>query len=614
MLSRMTAASAARSATIDPPSRPAAKLTGHVERHPPRAYLPALTIGSIWFGVASWLTLAEHQTYNSTSRDIGVYLQVLWNTAHGRPYATTLLESNRVHLAEHVAPLLALLSPLYAIVPDPRWLFVVQLLSLALSAVPVYLLARSLLGGVWAPTLVMAAYFAMPTLIEVAFDAFYPITFSALPVAWSAYLLLIGRRRPGAACALLALLIEEEVALTVIGLGLVLLARTRTRWLGLALAATAGLFLALLSTAVMPRFHEPSTVPLGQNRTAGHFDELRKDPSSVLARLVIDTLPNAARWLLAPTGGLPLLAPQVLAIQAPHAATLLLADKQGRYRRHWAAPLLPVIWLATVAGLSRLRRGQPRRIGMAVLLVAAAASYVADSSLPGGGTYEPDDIVWTDRSEQIDDLVRTVPPDASVVASRRVLGHLAGRSDLYVFPASYAGELWPPDRQPNAYVFDLTNDQTREALLGRQSPLRADAPYALRMAGPDALMLIDRPPPPDHAVGGQVGPFELLGYDLRRRARTDSTSVTLHWQIRRQPAPGTRLARVVAGTRVLAEDRGPHLGALMPAAQWRIDRIVLDRVSFDSRAEPSPRLELWWTDRPESPGPPDVTLDLASAP
>src|SRR5205085_1421678 len=106
---------------------------------------------------------------NSTSRDIGVYLQMLWNTAHGRPFQTTLLESNRVHLAEHVALLLPALSPAFAVAPDARWLFGAQSAMLALAAMPVYLLARRLLGGVLLPTLFVAAYFAMPTVTEIGF-------------------------------------------------------------------------------------------------------------------------------------------------------------------------------------------------------------------------------------------------------------------------------------------------------------------------------------------------------------------------------------------------------------------------------------------------------------
>ena len=77
--------------------------------------------------------------------------------------------------------------------------------------------------------------------------------------------------------------------------------------------------------------------------------------------LLAGRLPRAARWLLAPTGGLSLLAPQVLIADAPQAATLLLADKGERFRRHWTAPMLPTIWLAAVTGYATLR-GRPLRL------------------------------------------------------------------------------------------------------------------------------------------------------------------------------------------------------------------------------------------------------------
>lgn len=566
------------------------------QRRPRRLELvPALCLGLIWWAVASWIAVAEHETYNSTSRDIGVYLQVLSNTASGRPYATTLLESNRIHLAEHVAPLLALLSPAYAVVPDPRWLFILQQAVLAASAIPVYVLARRLIGGAWLPTLVVAAFFAMPTLVEVALDAFYPITFAALPIGWSAYFLLTRRVRPGVACALVALLVEEEAALTVLGLGAFLLLRSPRR-AGLALLATATVSLVTLSGVVMPRFHEPSTVPTAGNRTSGHFDDLRRDPGHALETLVGQRVPLAMRWLIAPTGGVPLLAPQVLAIDLPHAAVLLLADKEGRYRRHWAAPMLPVIWLATVVGLARLRRPALRLIGAALLVVGAGISYVADSSLPGGGDHEADDVVWTARAEQLDYLVRMVPPDASVAASRRVLAQLADRPEFYVYPPSYAGKLWPPERRVQAYVLDVTNDQTREALAGPESPLRASRPYAIHLAGQTALGLTERSDPPERPVGRDIGSVRLEGYD----ARPDDAGIdlTLHWRVIRRPSRVlTRFARVVDGSDAVSfEERGTALDTVFPSTVWSSGQVILDRVHVPPAHLRPVRVETGWID------------------
>jgi uncharacterized membrane protein len=548
------------------------------ERLPP--WLLSVLIGLVWFVVATWITIAEHQTYNSTSRDIGVYLQVLWNTGHGRPYQTTLLEANRVHLAEHVAPLLALISPAYAWAPDPRWLFVVQQAGLALSAVPIYLFARRRLGGTWLPTLVIAAFFAMPTLDEIAFDAFYPVTFTALPLAFAGYLLFSGRWRAGVACALLAPLIEEEAAVTVIGLGIVVLLvlRGARRW-SVPLLVVGTLWLAALAFTFMPAFHEPSTLPSSaDSRTVGHFDHLRRNPTEVLGDLLTNRVPLAARWLLAPTGGVALLAPEILLIDAPHAATLLLADNEGRYRRHWASPMLPFIWLAVVAGLARLRRPPLRLAGIAALVVGSVASYAVDSSLPGGDDYEAEDVVWTERAEQLDHLVATVPPGVSVSASRRALGHLADRSELYVYPPSYQGKLWPPERRIAVHVLDLTNDQTWDRLGGRESPLRASRPYAIWLAGSDALLLTDTPPMPDVLLEAELAGVRLDGYELQ----WDGEAIDLAARWSAPDRIGRRLTREVrlvdvAGA-VVAEQRGSVLDELLPTDDWPVGQVVLDRV------------------------------------
>ena len=109
-------------------------------------HLPAVAIGLLWLAFSSWTVIAEHATYNSTSRDLPVYLQVIWNTAHGKPFHTTVLENNRLHLSEHVAPLLAAFAPAYAALPDPSWLLMLQQCSLAAAGIPVYLLARRAFG------------------------------------------------------------------------------------------------------------------------------------------------------------------------------------------------------------------------------------------------------------------------------------------------------------------------------------------------------------------------------------------------------------------------------------------------------------------------------------
>jgi uncharacterized membrane protein len=575
------------------------------------AALPSLVVGLVWIGVASANSIAELATFNSTSRDIGVYLQMLWNTGHARPFQTTLLEANRVHLAEHVALLLPALSPLYALRPDPRWLFVAQTVVLALAAVPVYLLARRRLGGALLPTLFVGGYFLMPTVTEVAYDAFYPVIWSALPIAFAAYYLLTDRVRPGIALALLAIPIEEEAGLAVFGLGLLLTLRRGHRLLGVALAGLAALWLGLVAMVVMPRFHEPSTLPTsGENRTVDHFAALRELPRETLTDLMTQRVPRATRWLLAPTGGLPLLAPQVLIVDLPQAATLLLADKGERFRRHWTAPMLPTIWLSAVVGYAALQ-GRPLRVlGIGLLAAGTVTTFLLDSNLPGGGDYDPADVAWSERAAQHAYLVQRVPSGASVAASRRFLGAVADRAELYVFPPGYAGRLWPPERRAQVYLLDLTNDGTWEALSGRQSPLRANRPYAIWLAGADAMMLLDRAPRPATVLDRDVGVMRLHGLD----ARWDGTmlEVELHWQVMSQPAVPLTRRLTVSNARgdVAADAVGLVLDALFPTHQWPVGQVVIDRVRLPTGDVVPDQVRIGW-ERADGAGDfVDLSLDL----
>ena len=449
----------------------------------------ALGAGALFAVVTTVLTWTEHATYNSTSLDIGVYTQLVWNMAHGHPFETTLLLQNRLHLAEHIALLLQPLAPLYGLAPDVRILLLLQQTALGLSGLPVYWLARRRLNGPLA-LLVVLGYYLMPALTEVALDAFYPIVLAALPVGLASAWALSGRPRSAALAVLLAMLWEEEAALLAIGLGLYLLVRCRpVRRLGLAVLVAAVLWLGLAEGLVMPRYQQPSTA--GQDtRAQGHFEQLRAQPLGWLGNVALNRLDpdlvrtsglvrrfgqlapcqqpgqcSALRWWLYPTGGLALLSPPTLLMAAPEAATVLIADKPGRFRRHWVAPMLPVIWLAVALGLALLARRRLQLGAAGLLLAAMLVFYYLDSSLPLGSQYEATDVVMTPLGEDLARLGAMIPDGASVLATRRGLAHLTNRRFVYVYPPrDYGAGLWPPAALPDYALIDLRGRDSADLL------------------------------------------------------------------------------------------------------------------------------------------------------
>jgi uncharacterized membrane protein len=474
----------------------------------------AVALAGLFVLVTTAVTWAEHETYNSTSLDIAAYSHLLWNTAHGSPFETTLLLHNRLHLAEHVALLLLPLAPLYGLWPDTKPLLLLQQTALAASGLPIFWLACRQLGPWWA-LLTLGCYYGMPTLAEVALDAFYPIAFAALPVGAALALALSGWQRAAALLSLFALLLEEEAALVALGLAFYLLVfGSSARRIGASLFAAALVWLVLAETVAMPAFSQPNAGG-AETRPEGHFRQLLANPSSwvgtvVATRLEPDLLRglgpsarggpppcpqpgqcSALRWWLYPTAGLALLSPQVLSIAAPPAAALLLADRPGRFRRHWSAPILPVVWTAAVFGLAKL--GRRRALGLAggvLLLAASLVMYRLDSPLPLGTQFEASDVVPSASSADLRRLAACIPEGASVAASRRGLAHLANRHEIHVFPLrDYSPALWPANRLPAYLLLDLRNADTVRELESPSSPLRTSPPYQEARRTPNALLL-----------------------------------------------------------------------------------------------------------------------------
>ena len=46
------------------------------------------------FVLFAYVAVRQHDTFHTRARDMGIYAQVMWNTSHGRPFASTLLADN----------------------------------------------------------------------------------------------------------------------------------------------------------------------------------------------------------------------------------------------------------------------------------------------------------------------------------------------------------------------------------------------------------------------------------------------------------------------------------------------------------------------------------------
>ena len=548
----------------------------------------ALVLAGAYAVAISWLAVAQHATFHTRARDMGIYAQVLWNTGHGRPFGSTLLADNSLHLAEHVAPMLALLAPLYALVPDPRLLLVLQQLCLAGAGLVLFGWARRRVGALVALAL-LAGYYAMPAMSRVALSEFHPIKMAALPMALGVAATLDGRVRAAAAWLVLGLLFEEETAPLVGAAGAYLLLKHRKRT-GLAVGALAAAWLLAVVLVVMPAFGDRATLARAEgNRTADHFDQVRGNPAVALEWLAGARGAEAALWLLAPTAGLALAAPEVLALAGPTFAGLFLQDREGTFAGHWSAAMLPVFWFAAAAGLARLAgRAGPRRsavlgLGAAAVLVASGLSYARFSHFPGGRGFDGDHFAWTEHEADLARAVALVPPEARLDATRRVVPHLAHRREVYQFPNTfYSAPMRPDLRRIETFLLDLTDSPTRRALdpTDQDTVLTRSPRQHVRRFGEDVLLLTRERPTPSVAADARFGgALKLNGWDVERSP--GRVIVRPHWEPVARPGAWTRVAELVGpDDRAVAGAAASPLEPYLPPARWDRGQVIVDSLDL----------------------------------
>ncbi|HNC75638.1 MAG TPA: DUF2079 domain-containing protein, partial [Elusimicrobiota bacterium] len=100
----------------------------------------ALLLAAVFAAVTIAFKLIQFNSLQTQLYDLGETSNVLWNTFHGRPFWTSVMEEN--YLGQHFAPALALLGPLVVVTGSAGSLIVVQCLVFAAATVGVFVFAR----------------------------------------------------------------------------------------------------------------------------------------------------------------------------------------------------------------------------------------------------------------------------------------------------------------------------------------------------------------------------------------------------------------------------------------------------------------------------------------
>jgi len=421
-----------------------------------RAWIVAVGIGVVcWTAALFEIARDRYANFRFARYDLGNMVQAVWSTAHGRPLEQTngYTGEELSRLSGHVDPILAALAPLWIVAPSPVTLIAVQIVAVALGAVPLFLLGRRHLGARPA-ALVALAYLAYPWVAWTAVDAFHPVTLAIPLFLTCVWALDADRLVPFVVAAVFAAATGELMALPIAGLGIWYAFARGRRVAGVVIAAASIAWVGIALRVVVPHFsggdspfygvyREIGSTPFGVARTA------LTDPSRIVVAATHGSDFLYVILLALPVGGLFVLAPGMAAVALPQLSANVLAgiDWTTDPHSHYIAGIVPFLFAAICLGLASRPPERRMRLALLVLTVSLASSVMAGPwpgavGVPASYRTQPS----PEHLSALRAAVALVPDDAPVTATSTVGGRLSARRYIYTVPVLGRAEWVVLDR------------------------------------------------------------------------------------------------------------------------------------------------------------------------
>lgn len=453
-------------------------------------FLIVLLAAATYASYFSYHTVVHHRNVLSSSLDLGLEENVIWNALHhGSLFRTTPYGGpNGNLLGEHAAYLSYAIAPLYGLHQSAETILILQSSLIGAAAIPLYLVARQYLGP-WLSCLVAVLYvFYPPVHGSNLYDFHYP------PLApfflWFTLFFVLRRRTiPAVIFAILSLSVREDVSFGLMIFGVFLMLTNRRARAGLWLAGAGALYFVAMKLVIMPiqrGGHEAfihqyaGLVGEGTHGFSGVMKTVLGNPVFTLDVLLDREKLIYILEIFLPLAFFPLRRPIGLLCCVPGFLFTLLSTGYRplyqisfQYTAHWTTYL----FIALIANLAWLGQ-QARRRGLlgaawqrgwivALALAMLVTSYqlgalIQHHAARGGfgiyhfGTTAED---WERRSN-LHALLDKVPRDAKIVSSENIVPQVSNRAFAYtlrmgIADADYLLFSMPPGGDERAKVMEV---------------------------------------------------------------------------------------------------------------------------------------------------------------
>jgi uncharacterized membrane protein len=447
------------------------KLKPSEEQALPPLLILAIILYTIIFSIYSIL---KYYGFRAYGMDLGVYAQALWTTLHGRFFYETpdlYWNPGGSFFGVHFAPLMFLLLPIYAILPRPETLLVLQSFVLGLGALPLYWIARDITSSTEKAIIVALWYLSYAplhgvNLYDFHLEAFLPALFLFsywffYSKKWVKYLFSVFLVTFTIDYASLILLFFAIYWLIYYRSDLLkTFTKRRAENKGALFMALLTLVLSILTFALAFKTieifgPEPlTTSPLWPHLGTKFSDIVLGllDPGKVLAALSYDYWYKLAyvSVIFAPVLFLNFMSLLPMIMTIPWFAISLLSTNPTFYSLGWqyVANIVPFIFLAVVFSCQSIDLKKLRKyfvIGFIISLLLTPINPITQHQ-PLGAAYMPP--ILNEHTKLLHEIIRLIPENATITTQNNIFPHLVQKGLVY---------LWLPQGVlPEFILLDIT--------------------------------------------------------------------------------------------------------------------------------------------------------------
>ncbi|HEY6561567.1 MAG TPA: DUF2079 domain-containing protein [Polyangiaceae bacterium] len=423
-----------------------------------RRALPWLVVIAAASGYAAFTgywTIVQHQRLATASYDLGIYDNLMYNAIGGHAFRSPVLYGGPGgnYLASHAEFAMVLLAPIYALSPRAETLLIFQAIMFGFAAVPLYAFAKTQIPR-WSAVLVALAYLLYAPLHGPNFYDFHWLPISIFVIFCLFWALATRRNLLVWPFFFLAISIREDIPVGLALLGIFMVVAAKRVALGVSMTLLAVISFVLIKFVIMTSAGGwwfasiyKDLIPPGQHGYESIVQTILINPSYFLTTLMHKDKLTYALHLFAPLAFLPARRSVLLLgagggffftlMTTGYPWTLSIAFQ---YSSHW----IPYLFGASVLALRWIgqdpEQGVVKRraatgalcLGM-VLHSLVFGCLMQQSNFIGGFQQIPFKITDAEKTRyaQLREIIRTIPPEASVAATDSESAHITNRLSAY---------------------------------------------------------------------------------------------------------------------------------------------------------------------------------------